>query len=109
MATAKVLGNHISSGKGKTEHQVRHQTSRTSSGIDHKTLGRPETLRPVRTHPAQPVGTTDTNIPMPGLIPVIKQALLKSHGKGNTIRAALCYEGMVHVGTEPWDAGWGCG
>ncbi|KAH8117230.1 peptidase family C78-domain-containing protein [Phellopilus nigrolimitatus] len=45
----------------------------------------------------------------PGIIPVLKQALLKSHAKGQTIRAALCYEGMVHVATEWWDMGWGCG
>lgn len=44
-----------------------------------------------------------------GLIPVLKQALLKSHAKGNTVRAALCYEGMVHVKAEFWDSGWGCG
>ncbi|KAI5124328.1 hypothetical protein M0805_008935 [Coniferiporia weirii] len=45
----------------------------------------------------------------PGIIPVLKRALLKSHAKGQTVRAALCYEGMVHVATEMWDMGWGCG
>lgn len=52
--------------------------------------------------------TTVTNT-FPGAIPVIREALLKSHAKGSTTRAALCYDGMVHVSTDPWDRGWGCG
>ncbi|EIN07686.1 DUF1671-domain-containing protein [Punctularia strigosozonata HHB-11173 SS5] len=45
----------------------------------------------------------------PGLIPVLKRALLKSHAQGKTQRAVLCYERAVHVATENWDMGWGCG
>ncbi|KAL5511740.1 hypothetical protein ACEPAH_4958 [Sanghuangporus vaninii] len=45
----------------------------------------------------------------PGLIPTLKQALLTSHSKGRTMRAALCYAGTVHIATELWDLGWGCG
>lgn len=45
----------------------------------------------------------------PGLIPVLKQALQRSHAKGQTVRAALCYERAVHVSIEPWDSRWGCG
>ena len=44
-----------------------------------------------------------------GLIHLLKKALWNSHAKGATRRAALCYEGSVHVGHEPWDRGWGCG
>ena len=44
-----------------------------------------------------------------GLIPVLRRALLKSHANGSTQRAMLCYDGMVHVATEGWDMGWGCG
>ncbi|THH10282.1 hypothetical protein EW145_g1427 [Phellinidium pouzarii] len=47
--------------------------------------------------------------PPKNFTPVLKQALLKSHARGQTVRAAFCYEGMVHVATEMWDMGWGCG
>ncbi|KAF5391761.1 hypothetical protein D9757_001746 [Collybiopsis confluens] len=45
----------------------------------------------------------------PGLIPVLKRALLKSHAKGTTTRAVLCYERTVHICRQAWDATWGCG
>ncbi|KAK7023904.1 peptidase family C78-domain-containing protein [Favolaschia claudopus] len=45
----------------------------------------------------------------PGLIPLLKTHLNKSHLKGNTRRAVLCYERAVLVTREVWDAGWGCG
>lgn len=44
-----------------------------------------------------------------GLIPLLKKSLTKSHGRGNTRRAVLCYDRTVHVHREFWDAGWGCG
>jgi hypothetical protein len=44
-----------------------------------------------------------------GLIPVIKTALIESHKKGNTRRAALCFEDTVNVTKEAWDRTWGCG
>ncbi|KLO10423.1 DUF1671-domain-containing protein [Schizopora paradoxa] len=56
----------------------------------------------------------DSNKPVPknyspGLLPVIRQALLKSHSKGLTTRAALCHEGAVHISTQMMDKLWGCG
>ncbi|KAI9064277.1 DUF1671-domain-containing protein [Trametes sanguinea] len=45
----------------------------------------------------------------PGLIPVLKKALTKSHEKGVTQRAWLAFEQAVHIYREYWDAHWGCG
>ena len=45
----------------------------------------------------------------PGLIPLLRNALLKSHSRGDTRRAILCFAQTVHICREPWDAGWGCG
>ena len=44
-----------------------------------------------------------------GLIPLLKKSLLKSHSKGTTQKAYLCSPAAVHVGSEFWDRGWGCG
>ncbi|TFK25036.1 hypothetical protein FA15DRAFT_591235, partial [Coprinopsis marcescibilis] len=46
---------------------------------------------------------------VPGLIPVLKRALLKSHARGETRKAALCYDQAVLIRQEKWDMGWGCG
>lgn len=45
----------------------------------------------------------------PGLIPVLKKALMKAHSKNQIEKAYLCSDVAVHVGTESWDRGWGCG
>lgn len=45
----------------------------------------------------------------PGLVPLLKKALWSTHSQGTTRRAALCYEGSVHISQEIWDKGWGCG
>ncbi|KAG2076008.1 DUF1671-domain-containing protein [Suillus decipiens] len=45
----------------------------------------------------------------PGLIPLLKHALKKSHTKGNTRRAVLCYESATHISVEAFDRQWGCG
>ncbi|KAJ7445762.1 peptidase family C78-domain-containing protein [Mycena galericulata] len=45
----------------------------------------------------------------PGLIPLLRTHLNKSHSAGNTRRAVLCYDRAVLVNREVWDAGWGCG
>ncbi|KAJ7470328.1 peptidase family C78-domain-containing protein [Mycena latifolia] len=45
----------------------------------------------------------------PGLIPLLKTHLNRSHAAGNTRRATLCYDRAVLVNREVWDAGWGCG
>ncbi|KAF9472771.1 DUF1671-domain-containing protein [Pholiota conissans] len=45
----------------------------------------------------------------PGLIPVLRKSLLKSHHSGQLRRAALCYDKTVHIRREIWDASWGCG
>ncbi|KAJ7771761.1 peptidase family C78-domain-containing protein [Mycena metata] len=45
----------------------------------------------------------------PGLIPLLKTHLNKSHSAGNTRRAVLCYDRSVLVTREVWDASWGCG
>ncbi|KAL0063294.1 hypothetical protein AAF712_009789 [Marasmius tenuissimus] len=45
----------------------------------------------------------------PGLITLLKKALLKSHANGATTRAVLCYERTTLINAEPWDIGWGCG
>ncbi|KAH9854080.1 peptidase family C78-domain-containing protein [Lenzites betulinus] len=45
----------------------------------------------------------------PGLIPVLKKALTKSHEKGLTQKAWLASEHSVHVNAEQWDRKWGCG
>jgi len=44
-----------------------------------------------------------------GLIQVLKKGLLKGHTRGLVRKAALCYGGAVHIGTQSWDASWGCG
>jgi hypothetical protein len=48
-------------------------------------------------------------MPPPGLIPVLRRSLNSSHAKGNTLKAALCYDRAVHIATQLWDLGWGCG
>ncbi|PPQ78523.1 hypothetical protein CVT25_011795 [Psilocybe cyanescens] len=45
----------------------------------------------------------------PGLIQLLRKGLLKNHARGQIRRAVLCYENVVHVNREPWDASWGCG
>ncbi|KAF8527041.1 peptidase family C78-domain-containing protein [Gautieria morchelliformis] len=45
----------------------------------------------------------------PGLIPILKRVLHKTHAKGATIRAVLCHDRTTHVAVELWDSGWGCG
>ncbi|KAL6309032.1 peptidase family C78-domain-containing protein [Sparassis latifolia] len=45
----------------------------------------------------------------PGLIPVVKNALIKSHSKGYTQRAWLCFDRVAHVYGEQFDRSWGCG
>ncbi|KAF8184941.1 peptidase family C78-domain-containing protein [Mycena galopus ATCC 62051] len=45
----------------------------------------------------------------PGLISLLKTHLNKSHTGGYTRRAVLCYDRVVLVTREIWDAGWGCG
>ncbi|KAL0577892.1 hypothetical protein V5O48_004087 [Marasmius crinis-equi] len=45
----------------------------------------------------------------PGLIPLLRKALLKSHAQGNTVRAVLCYERTTLINGQMWDIGWGCG
>ncbi|KAG1819526.1 peptidase family C78-domain-containing protein [Suillus subaureus] len=45
----------------------------------------------------------------PGLIPLLKCALKKSHTKGSTRRAVLCYESATHICVEAFDRRWGCG
>jgi hypothetical protein len=52
---------------------------------------------------------TDCSIFIAGLIPVLRRCLARSHGKGHTLKAALCHEQAVHVATQLWDLGWGCG
>ncbi|KAJ6500449.1 peptidase family C78-domain-containing protein [Mycena sanguinolenta] len=45
----------------------------------------------------------------PGLIPLLKTHLNKSHTGGHTRRAVLCYDRAVLITREAWDASWGCG
>ncbi|KAI0928869.1 hypothetical protein AcV5_006299 [Taiwanofungus camphoratus] len=45
----------------------------------------------------------------PGLITVLKKALVKAHEKGQTQRAWLCHRRVVHIHSETFDRGWGCG
>ncbi|OCH87412.1 DUF1671-domain-containing protein [Obba rivulosa] len=45
----------------------------------------------------------------PGLIPVIRKALIRMHERGFTQRAWLCHDLAVHISSELWDRGWGCG
>ncbi len=40
---------------------------------------------------------------------MLKKALTRSHDRGPTERAWLCFEQAVHVQGEPWDRTWGCG
>lgn len=58
-------------------------------------------------HPAQSVKPPRNFTP--GLIPLLKTHLNKSHAAGNTRRATLCYDRAVLINREVWDAGWGCG
>ncbi|GJE86956.1 peptidase family C78-domain-containing protein [Phanerochaete sordida] len=56
-------------------------------------------------------GQDDTPPPnfTPGLIPLLKKALMKAHAKGAVEKAYLCSDVAVHIGTESFDRGWGCG
>ncbi|KAJ7261389.1 peptidase family C78-domain-containing protein [Mycena haematopus] len=45
----------------------------------------------------------------PGFVPLLKTHLNKSHTLGYTRRAVLCYDRVVLVTREMWDANWGCG
>lgn len=46
----------------------------------------------------------------PGLIPVIRRALLLSYQQGVTKRAVLCVDGVCHISSAlGFDVGWGCG
>ncbi|KAI9569043.1 peptidase family C78-domain-containing protein [Boletus coccyginus] len=45
----------------------------------------------------------------PGVLSILKQALKKSHTKGATQRAVLCYERTPHIQRESFDMAWGCG
>ncbi|THV07861.1 hypothetical protein K435DRAFT_741256 [Dendrothele bispora CBS 962.96] len=45
----------------------------------------------------------------PCMIPLLKKALLKSHAKGTTLRAVLCYDRAVYICRQNWDITWGCG
>ncbi|KAK0448281.1 peptidase family C78-domain-containing protein [Desarmillaria tabescens] len=45
----------------------------------------------------------------PGMILLLKKALLNSHSRGKTRRAVLCFDRAVYVSGQSWDAGWGCG
>lgn len=46
---------------------------------------------------------------MPGVLSILKEALKKSHTKGATKRAFLCYERTPHIQRESFDMTWGCG
>ncbi|KAK7049209.1 hypothetical protein VNI00_005810 [Paramarasmius palmivorus] len=46
---------------------------------------------------------------IPGMITLLKKALIKSHSQGITTRAVLCYERTVYIHRQSWDAYWGCG
>jgi hypothetical protein len=46
---------------------------------------------------------------MSGVLSILKEALKKSHTKGATKRAVLCYERTPHIHRESFDAAWGCG
>ncbi|KII88718.1 hypothetical protein PLICRDRAFT_141216 [Plicaturopsis crispa FD-325 SS-3] len=45
----------------------------------------------------------------PGLIPVLRRALIKTHAKDITTKAVLCYDRTVHISRGMWDVSWGCG
>ncbi|KAH0830377.1 peptidase family C78-domain-containing protein [Lanmaoa asiatica] len=45
----------------------------------------------------------------PAALPILKEALKKSHRKGATQRAVLCYERTPHIYHESFDSSWGCG
>jgi len=45
----------------------------------------------------------------PGVLSILKDALKKSHTKGATQRAVLCYERTPHILRENFDTAWGCG
>ncbi|KZT69050.1 DUF1671-domain-containing protein [Daedalea quercina L-15889] len=45
----------------------------------------------------------------PGLIPVLRKALVSSHEKGKTRKAWLCHDRAVHIQGEAFDRTWGCG
>ncbi|KAG8217299.1 peptidase family C78-domain-containing protein [Butyriboletus roseoflavus] len=45
----------------------------------------------------------------PGVLSILKEALKKSHRKGVTQRAVLCYERTPHIYHESFDSSWGCG
>ncbi|KAN0075359.1 Peptidase family C78 domain containing protein, partial [Tylopilus felleus] len=58
-------------------------------------------------HPTQAKAPPDNYAP--GVLSVLKEALKKSHTKGSTQRAVLCYERTPHIYHEQFDLAWGCG
>ena len=45
----------------------------------------------------------------PNLIGLLRHALVKTHARGVTQRAALCREGLCHISSELMDRTWACG
>jgi len=45
----------------------------------------------------------------PNLLGLLRHALLKTHARNLTQRAALCREGLCHISSELWDRTWACG
>jgi len=45
----------------------------------------------------------------PNLMGLLRRALVKTHARGLTQRAALCREGMCHISSELTDRTWACG
>jgi hypothetical protein len=79
---------------------------RIRSGILPRTRNRRPTISQVTSLPALSEAPLTV---APGLIPLLKTHLNKSHAGGNIRRAVLCYDRTVLVTREVWDAGWGCG
>ncbi|KAG9318243.1 peptidase family C78-domain-containing protein [Chiua virens] len=57
-------------------------------------------------HPAQAKPPPDNY--SPGVLSILKEALKKSHTKGSTQRAVLCYDRTPHIFRETFDTNWGC-
>ncbi len=45
----------------------------------------------------------------PNLIGLLRRALMKTHARGLTQRAALCRDGLCHISSELMDRIWACG
>ncbi|KAJ3556533.1 hypothetical protein NM688_g1977 [Phlebia brevispora] len=91
-----------SSSTTPVKSSLRASSLKAGSALKRKRRDEDEDLfwHPSQTTPPPPNFT-------PGLIPLLKKALTKTHDKGHTQRAYLCCPQAVHVSSQSWGQGMG--